>query len=82
MQSITLGGSRIWRITSLVLVRGETSSSTTTTRASSSSAAAQARNIGALGSDFDVASLEDALVQDEGLGHQARLGKLDIGVAR
>lgn len=56
-------------------------SSTTAAEASSSTTAAHAWDIGALGGDLDVASLEDALVQDEGLGYQARLGKLDIGVA-
>lgn len=89
-QSIALGRSRVWRNTSLVLVRGVTSStapvtatvaaprrespapletSSSTARTSSSTAAAHARNVGALGRNLDVASLEDTLVQDEGLGN-------------
>lgn len=90
-QSIALGGSCVWRNTSLVLVRGvtsstapvtatvtaprressapETSSSTAETSSSSSTAAAHAGNVGALGRNLDVASLEDTLVQDEGLGN-------------
>lgn len=100
-QSTALGRLRVWRNTSLVLVRGVTSStapvaapvtaprressapetSSSTAGPSSSTAAAHTGNVGALGRDFDVASLEDTLVQHEGLGNQAGLGKLDIGVA-
>lgn len=42
---------------------------------------AHARDIGTLGGHFDVAALEDTLVEDKSLGDQARLGELDIGVA-
>jgi hypothetical protein len=56
-------------------------SSAAAAKASSSTTAAHARNVGALRSDLDVAALEDALIQDEGLGNQAWFGELDIGVA-
>jgi hypothetical protein len=53
-----------------------TAESTTTTTT------AHARNIGALGGNLDAAALEHALVKNEGLGDQAGLGELDVGIAR
>ena len=42
--------------------------------------AAHARDVGPFGGDFDVATLEDALVEDEGLSDQAGLRELNIRV--
>lgn len=57
----------------------ETSATAETT---ATAAAAHARDVGALGSHFDVATLEHALVENKSLRNQARLGELDIGVAK
>lgn len=58
----------------------ETSTTAETTTATAT--AAHARDVGALGSHFDVATLEHALVENKSLRDQARLGELDIGVAK
>lgn len=54
--------------------------SSTSTEASTTAAPAHAWDVGALGCHLDVAPFEHALVKDEGLGDQAGLGELDIGV--
>lgn len=54
--------------------------SSTSAEASTTAAPGHAWDVGALGCHLDVAPFEHALVKDEGLGDQAGLGELDIGV--
>lgn len=53
-----------------------TAAKATTTAAST----AHTRDVGPFSGDFDVATLEDALVEDEGLSDQARLRELNVRV--
>lgn len=55
-------------------------SSSTTREATAATAAAHAGDVGALGRNLDVASLEDALVQHQRLGDKAGFRKLNVGV--
>lgn len=71
--------------TTVTASRGESAATAGGASASSEStpaaATAHARNVGALRGDLDVAALEDALVQDQRLGHQTGFRKLHVGVA-
>ena len=55
--------------------------SPTAAEAAPAPAAAHPGDIGTLGYDLDVASLEDTLVENESLRNEAGLSELDIGVA-
>jgi hypothetical protein len=48
--------------------------------ASAASPAAHAGHVRTLGGDLDIAALEHAFVQDQGLGHEAGFGEFDVGI--
>lgn len=50
------------------------------TESTSSTSAGHTRDVGPLWDHLDIAALEEAVVEDEGIGDQGGLGELDVGV--
>ena len=70
-------------VTATITTPGETAApveSSAARKAAAAATTAHAGNVGALGRDLDVATLEDALVKHQCLGDKAGLRKLNVGV--
>jgi hypothetical protein len=55
--------------------------STAATKTSTSAATAHAREVGPLGSNFDAAALEHALIKNKSLGDDAGLRELNVSIS-